>query len=91
MTKDKERRVGSPSGLTRAVPRIKEELEVILELAVGDQSAIRCMRSNCMLTAFYRFGNTSSAGFGSNVNQPHRINSRFGLWGRDEEDKSPKY
>jgi hypothetical protein len=50
MMRDKERRAGPLSGLTKAVFRFKEDMEAILELAAGDQPAMRCVRSNHMLT-----------------------------------------
>jgi hypothetical protein len=91
MTRDKERRARPPSGLTKAVPRYKEDLEAILELVAGDQPAMRCVRSNRMLMAYYGFRDAFSAGFESTVKCSNGIHGRFGLWGRDEEDKSSNY
>jgi hypothetical protein len=44
-----------------------------------------------MLTAYYGFGDASLAGFGSTVKHPSKIHGRFGLWGKDKEDKSSNY
>ncbi len=91
MMRDKGCRTGPLSGITKAVPRFKEDLEAILELAMGDKPAMRCVQNNCMLTAYYGFGDTSSAGFGSTVKRPSGIHGRFGLWGKDKDDKSSNY
>ena len=37
------------------------------------------------------FGDASSTGFGSTMMRPRGIHGRFGLWGKDEEDKSSNY
>ncbi len=67
MTREDDRGAGPPSGITRAKPRFKEDLESILELASGDKPVMRCVRSRRMLTAFYGFGDASLAGFGSTM------------------------
>ncbi len=64
---------------------------MILELAAEDKPALRYVQSNQMLTAYYRFDDASSAGFGSTVKRPGGIHGRFGLWGKDKEDKSSNY
>jgi hypothetical protein len=91
MMRDKGCGTGTPSGITKAVPRFKEDLEAILELATGDKPAMRCVQSNRMLMANYRFGDASLAGFESTVKRPGGIHGRFGLWGKDKEDKSSNY
>ncbi len=68
-----------------------EDLKSILDLASGDTPVMRCVCSRCMLTAFYGFGDASSAGFGSTMMRPRGIHGRFGLWGKDKEDKSSNY
>jgi hypothetical protein len=90
-TREDDRGAGPPSGITRAVPRFKEDLESILELASGDKPVMRCVHSRRMLTAFYGFGDASSAGFGSTMMRPRGIHGRFGLWSKDKEDKSSNY
>ncbi len=79
MMRDEGCRTGPPSGITKAVPRFKEDPEAILELAMGDKPAMRCVQSNRMLTAYYGFGNASSAGFGYTVKRPGGIHGRFGM------------
>jgi hypothetical protein len=91
MLGDKRRGSGPLSGITKAVPRFKEDLEAILELALGDKPAMRCVQSKRMLMAYYGFGNAPLAGFGSTIKCPSRVHGRFGLWGKDKEDTSSNY
>jgi hypothetical protein len=49
------------------------------------------MRSKSRITAYYDFGGASSGGFGATVERPGGIQGCFGLWGRDDEDKSSNY
>ncbi len=49
------------------------------------------MRSKSRVTAYYGFGDASSGSFGATVERPGGIQGRFGLWGRDDEDKSSNY
>jgi len=90
-TSEDDRGAGPMSGITRAIPRFKEDLKSILDLASGDKPVMRCVCSRRMLTAFYGFGDALSAGFGSTMMRPRGIHGRFGLWGKDEEDKSSNY
>jgi hypothetical protein len=53
---EESRGSGPPSGITKAVPRFKEDLEAILELASENEPAMRCVQSKHMLTAYYGFG-----------------------------------
>jgi hypothetical protein len=79
---------GSESGLTTADPRFWEDLEAILQLCEEDQPLVRRVRSSSKVTAYYGFGDASSGGFGATVERPGGIHGRFGLWGRDDKDKS---
>jgi hypothetical protein len=88
---EENRGSGPPSGITKAVPRFKEDLEAILELASGGKPALRCVQSKRILTAYYSFGDASLADFGSTIQRPSGVHSRFGLWVKDEEDKSSNY
>jgi hypothetical protein len=49
------------------------------------------VRSTSTLTAYYGFGDASSAGFGSTVARPDGLFGRFGIWGKDAEDQSSNY
>jgi hypothetical protein len=91
MMMDKDHRTRHPSGLTKAVPRFKEDLDAVLDLATSNQPTMSCVRSKHMLNAYYRFGDASSVGFGSTVECPSKIHGRFGAWGRDKDDKSSNY
>jgi hypothetical protein len=77
-----------PGGLTKAVPRFKDDLAALLSLAVGEQPVIRHIWSHRTLTAYYGFGNASSGGFGSTVQQPNGLFGRYRLWGRDLDNQN---
>jgi hypothetical protein len=49
------------------------------------------VRSKSRVTAYYGFGDASSGGFGATVERPGGIQGCFGLWGKDNEDKSSNY
>jgi hypothetical protein len=49
------------------------------------------VRSKSRVTAHYGFGVASSGGFGATAERPGGIQGCFGLWGRDDEDKSSNY
>ena len=82
---------GPTSGLTEAVPRLKEDLEALLHLAQDDEPILRCVRNKHTLTAYYGFGDASSGGFGSTVERPDGLHGRFGIWGSDNEERSSNY
>jgi hypothetical protein len=79
MTGGESHGVGPPLGTTKAVPRFREDLEAILELASGEKPMMRCVCSKHMLTAYYGFGDASEAGFGSTRMRPRSVHRRFGL------------
>jgi hypothetical protein len=82
---------GPSSGLTPAVPLFKEDLKAILQLAEGEQPALRCIRSKVTMNAYYGFGDTSSGGFGAMVERPSGLHGRYVLWKREEEGQSSNY
>jgi hypothetical protein len=82
---------GPSSGITFAVPRFKEDLEALMVLTRDKQPVMRPVRSRRTLTAYYGFGDASGAGFGATVERPNGIHGRYGLWGRDAENKSSNY
>ncbi len=43
------------------------------------------------MTAYYGFGDASSAGFGSTVERPKGLHGQYGLWGADEDHQSSNY
>ena len=79
------------SGTTRAVPRFAADLRALLELSDSDKPTPRVVRGKVVLTAYYGFGDASSGGFGASIERGAGIHGRFGLWGRDAEDKSSNY
>ena len=80
---------GPPSGLTAAVPRFQSDLEAIVCLTQSKTPVLWPVRgSSWVLTAFYGFGDASSAGFGALVERPNGLHTRYGLWPRDAEDQS---
>lgn len=82
---------GPPSGFTPIAPRLKTDLQALLQLTSSPAPLKRVYRRRDLITAFYGFGDASSGGFGASVGLPHGIQGRFGIWGRDEEDKSSNY
>ncbi len=88
---DSEARSGPIAGFTLAAPCFKEDLEAILVLAQGEQPAMRRKRSKQTLTAYYGFGDASSAGFGLKVERPNGLHGQYGLWGADKDHQSSNY
>jgi hypothetical protein len=82
---------GPPGGFTMAVPRFEEDLEALTLLTKGECPTKQCVRNRKSLTAYYGFGDASSAGLGATVECPEGLQGRFGLWGRDEEGQSSNY
>jgi hypothetical protein len=85
---NEDRMTDPPGGLTKAVLRFRDDLAALLSLAVGEQLAIRHIRSHRMLTAYYGFGDAFSGGFGSTVQQLNGLFGWYGLWGRDMDDQN---
>ena len=83
--------VGPTSGLTKAVPRLAEDLKALRELTDSAKPRFRVVRSKAVFTAYYGFGDASSGGFGATIERPGGIQGRFGLWGSDEESASSNY
>ena len=83
--------VGPTSGLTKAVPRLAEDLKALRELTDSAKPRFRVVRSKTVFTAYYGFGDASSGGFGATIERPGGIQGRLGLWGSDEESASSNY
>ena len=86
-----ERNRGPSSGVTRAVPRFRSDLEALLALAEDQTPAIRRVRSGRCRMMVYGFVDASAAGFGATIERPGGLYGRFGLWGRDSEEDSSNY
>jgi hypothetical protein len=82
---------GPPSGFTPTVPRLLKDLEALLILTSSATPVKRVIRRKRVTTAIYGFGDASAGGFGASLDLPEGIHGRFGVWGRDEEDKSSNY
>ncbi len=65
--------LGPLARFTLPAPWFREDPKVLLSLAEGEQPAKCCIRSICAHTAFYSFGDASSAGFGATVKQPNGL------------------
>ena len=86
------RNMGPSSGLTKAVPRFKQDLKALLKLSEGLEPAVRRVRSGKSRMAVYGFGDASAAGFGATIDRPGiGLYGRFGLWGKDSEAESSNY
>lgn len=82
---------GPSSGMTPIAPRLKTDLEALLQLTSSDTPVKRVVRHKDIVTVFYGFGDASAGGFGSSIGFVEGIHGRFGVWGRDSEDKSSNY
>lgn len=82
---------GPDSGLTQAVPRMKNDLKALLELAASETPRQRVIRAKNIVTAYYGFGDASSGGFGASIERPGGIHGRYGIWGRDEDNSSSNF
>ena len=82
---------GPASGLTPVVPRFRTDLEALMFLTTSVTPAKRVIRRREIITVVYGFGDASSGGFGASLDLPQGIRGRFGVWSRDEEDKSSNF
>ena len=82
---------GPLSGMTRAVPRFRQDLPALITLSRGDNSMARVIRGKFVLTAYYGFVDASSGGFGATVERKDGMHGRFGIWGRNAEGASSNY
>ncbi len=83
---------GPVLGLTAAVPRFHQDLEVLLQLMQSEKSILQRVRSsNCLMAAFYGFGDTSSSGFGASLACPDGLHTQYGIWPSNIRDKSSNY
>ncbi len=88
---DETQHDGPPSGLTKAVPRFRLDLEALLHLAQGEKLIVRCVRNKHTVTAYYGFGDAFSGGFRSTVEQPEGLHGRFSIWGSDSKGQSSNF
>ncbi len=82
---------GPASGLTTAVPRLKNDLEALLVLTSAPTPTRWVVRQHELVTAVYGFGDASSGGFGSLVGLAQGVHGRFGVGGADAGDQSSNY
>ena len=75
-----------------AVPRLLEDLQSLQHLLAPDHPPIRFVRSKCIATVPYGFGDASGNGFGSTFMPPNgTIMFCHGVWGTDSEATSSNY
>jgi hypothetical protein len=82
---------GPPSGMTPVVPRLMTDLEALILLTDSPTPAKRVYRRRDLVMAVYGFGDASSGGFGSSIGLTEGVRGRYGVWGKDLEDKSSNY
>ena len=82
---------GPESGKTRAVPRLRSDLEALSALTQSETPRYNVVRGKSVYKAFYGFVDASSGGFGASVERPDGTHARNGLWGKDAEDASSNY
>jgi hypothetical protein len=79
-------------GLTAAVRRFRQDLEALLQLTQSEKPILQRLRSaNCLMAAFYGFGDASSSGFGASIACPDGLHTQYRIWPSDIEDKSSNY
>jgi hypothetical protein len=74
------------------MPRFRQDLEVLLQLTKSEKPILRRVRSaNCLMAAFYGFGDASSSGFGASIACPDGLHTQYGIWPSNIEDESSNY
>ena len=73
------------------VERLVRDLESLNQLMKSEKPPLRLVRGNRLGHAIYGFGDASGTGFGSSWEVDKQVNYRFGVWGRDNVDKSSNY
>ena len=106
-----ERRAGAQrlyapaDGLTPAVPRLRDDLAALRELADFDLPPLRVVRPTTVVQVFYGFGDASGKQFGATLSQDYNcqgrlgkprkgadgVRYRLGVWSADERKESSNY
>ena len=77
--------------MVKAVPLMKEHLNILVEMFSSEKPVLRLMRGSSIVEAMYIFGDASGLGFGSSWHMDNQINFRYGIWGLGGEDTSSNY
>jgi hypothetical protein len=93
-----------PTGLTPPAPRLRDDLEALLELTKSESPPLRLVRPKRAVHVFYGFGDASGMGRGSTfqgyktiqhssgiLGPLGEVTFRVGVWGPDEESESSNY
>lgn len=86
-----EQATGPVSGLTRAVPRFRSDLEALCRLTASDTPLVCVVRSSKIITVYYGFGDASSQGFGATIERADGIQGRYGLWSSADAGQSSNF
>jgi len=74
-----EKEKGAPATVM-AVPRLKKDIEALLELSVSMEPPLRLVRAKRSAMAIFGFGDASGSGFGSSLEIDGRIHYRHKQW-----------
>ena len=94
-----------PSGITQAVPRLKEDIEALISLTKPARPVLRVVRPRKVVQLFYGFVDASGKQFGSTIARDPGCQSQFseertdatglrfrvGVWSASEEAESSNY
>jgi hypothetical protein len=82
----------TPPKLVQPAPRLAADLKVLSLMFATPRPAIPMVRASKVVVALYGFADASGSGFGSSIQvAAGRTHIRYGMWGRDAEDKSSNY
>ena len=94
-----------PNGRTRAVPRLRSDLQALLRLTNFDLPPLRVVRPSLIVHVYYGFGDASGKQYGSTkvggyegrsrigdvVQGPEGVRYRLGVWSTTEEKESSNF
>jgi hypothetical protein len=92
-------------GLTRAVPRLRDDIDALTRLTESYLPPLRVVRPSQVVHVYYGFGDASGKQFGSTISRDYNCRSclakaksagtgvrfRIGLWSPEEEEESSNY
>lgn len=92
LDEERSRQDAPKDGVTNPVPRFRDDLIALSNLASFDLPPLRLVRGKVVFTALYGFGDASGKGFGSTTARAEgSVRYRLGVWGKDAEDESSNY
>jgi hypothetical protein len=82
----------TPPLLVDPAPHLSDDLRVLSLMFAAERPTVRYVRASKVAVALYGFADASGSGFGSAVQlSTTRTQIRYGMWGKDAEDRSSNY